>query len=97
MSDIEIWISDSMAFSAGIDRHFDFAKSEPVYGLRQRPGKHRRRTLYAGSRETWEAWWSICEGNASGALDNPAEMRASGKAADRIREALNRAEQQEKT
>jgi hypothetical protein len=88
MSDIEIWISDSMASATGIDRHFDFAKSEPVYGLRQRPGNRRYRSLYAGSRETWRAWLSICEGNASGALDDPASMRASRAAADRIREAL---------
>lgn len=86
---IEVRISDSMASATMIDRHAEIAASEPVYALTSRKaGKHSR--VYSGDRAAWLAWLRICEGNAEGAMDEPAARRASRQAADRIQEALSK-------
>ena len=78
-----------MASATMIDRHAEIAASEPVYALTSRQaGKYSR--VYSGQPAAWEAWLRICQGNADGAMDEPAARRASQQAADRIREALGK-------
>ncbi len=88
---IEVRISDEMAVVTMIDDCRSVAKSEPVYLLTpvRRIGKHS--TIYAGSRESWEAWLKICEHNATGAIDDPKDRRTSAACAERIAAALKEA------
>ena len=86
---IEVRISDSMASATMIDRHAEIAAGEPVYALTSRKvGKYSR--VYSGEPVAWEAWLRICQGNAEGAMDEPAARRASRQAAERIRTALGK-------